>query len=71
MFRSDPFPAVMGHQVMYLVRLSYRDNSLAVHRSKVTDPFVSDDGRPHDHVFDWRDGKLIELPDGGAAGTAD
>jgi hypothetical protein len=62
LFRDDPFPADMGYQAMYLVRLSYRDNSLAVQRSKVTEPYNSDDGQPHDHVFDWRDGRLIELP---------
>ena len=62
LFASDPFPDMMDHQGMYLVRLMYGDSSLVVHRGRGTAPDSLSDGRPYDHVFEWRDGRLIELP---------
>jgi hypothetical protein len=62
LFASDPFPAMMDHQGMYLVRLMYGDSSLVVHRGRGTPPDFLSDGRPYDHIFEWHDGRLIELP---------
>jgi hypothetical protein len=61
LFLNDPIPADWEN-MSFMVRLSYRDNSLIVNRAKrMTQELTSEQLASYNHVFDYRGGHFIEL----------
>jgi hypothetical protein len=62
LFKSDPFRPDQW-TLTFLVRESYRDDSLQVFRVKQKD-LRADERQMYDHVFDYREGRFLEMRSG-------